>query len=84
MLKGDYKGILKTQDLLFLLLNKTLEINNEFMQDLFAEILNKYYDKHRAEEIPGMLEIDNIKTHITEYKQCSRVSVGVLTEEIFG
>lgn len=84
LLKEKYKGILKTQDLIILLLNKTLDIDNQFMKDLFAEILDKYYEKYRGEEIPEMLEIENVKTYITEYKQRSSVTVGITTDEIFG
>ncbi|MGP1909979.1 hypothetical protein ACTSEZ_17540 [Metabacillus sp. JX24] len=84
LLKEKYKGILKNQDLIILFLNKTLEIDNQYMKDLFAEILDKFYEKNRGEEIPGMLKIENIKTYITEYRQRNRVTVSVTTEEIFG
>ncbi len=79
-----YKGILGEHELILLFLNKTLEIDTQFMKDIFTELLNKYYEKMVGKEIPQKLEVENIKKYIVDYQELNQYSNGITSGDLFG
>jgi hypothetical protein len=75
---------LETNELIPLLLDKTLELDNELVKDLFTDILDKYYFKMRGKTIPTDLKMERIKRYIVEFQEQVKRKHVVSIEELFG
>ena len=79
-----YQGVLEDHELIMLFLNKTLEIDTQFMKELFTEMLNVYNEKMINKQIPQILEIESIKNYIHDYQELNEYSNGITSGDLFG
>jgi hypothetical protein len=84
ILHGKYEGILTENELIPLLLDKTLELDNPLVKELFTDILDKYYFKMRGKTIPSLLKKESIKRNIFEFQEHKKIKHVVSVEELFG
>jgi hypothetical protein len=83
ILHRKYKGILKTEELLKLMLDKALETNSDILKKLFTEILNQYYTEMKGKKIPTELREDRVRRYIEEYQKMVSNKNGVTVERLF-
>ncbi|WHY86068.1 hypothetical protein QNH39_26430 [Neobacillus novalis] len=83
ILNDKYGGVLTKEELLLLLLDKTVELNNPLLKKFFTVILNKYYSQMKGMAIPPKLKLEQIKRHIREYQQRIERNHVISMEELF-
>lgn len=82
ILNGKYHGVLSTEELLVLLLDKALKLNKSSLKELFTEILDEYYIKMKDQEIV-VLKIENVRKYIEDYQDKKKSKSKLSAEELF-
>lgn len=85
LIQGDsYKGLLTKESFISILLDETLESDNENIKQVFAEALSAYYNAVDEHQVPYELKLNNVKSRIRNRHEMRFSEYEISKEELFG